>query len=425
MSPFDSAGRVTGLLARTTFRSLNHRNYRLYFFGQLVSLTSTWMQIAALGWLAFALTGQARWTAYVMASHMIPAFLFGTLGGWLADHFPKLRLIILAQAGFLVVSALLAVITLAGVAEPWHLIVLMVAQGICLAIDLPARLSFVPSLIPRDDLINAVGLNSVLFNSARLLGPTVAGVVMATAASADGPGLCFLINTLTYLPVLAALRAIRVEQTPGEERPPPAGAWAALTGGFTALLRQPKVAAVLALAAAVALIGWPLQSLLPAFADRVLGQGDQAYSRMLAAVGFGALMSALAVATFGTAGRQRWFLLAGVTIIASSLHGLASATGQWSAVVSCVFFGMGMILFFPTAQSIVQLRAEEQLRGRTMAMWGLALSAAVPTGNLIFGPLADVSGVTSVIRGQAVAASAIGVGGLILALGVIRRKPRA
>lgn len=406
-------------LVRSTFRSLRHRNYRLYFLGQFVSLTGTWMQTAALAWLAYQLTGQARWPAFVMAAHMLPACVFGIFGGWLADHFSQRKIIFLAQTGFLAVTILLAILTFAGVIAPWHLIVLMLCQGVAMAADLPARLAFVPSLIPREDLINAVALNSVLFNSARLLGPMVAGLLLIMW----GPAVCFAINAVSYAGVLGALWAIRVEEVPRQSSSGRTVTLTALTDGIRALSRDRSLLILVALASSVALIGWPLMSLLPAIAERQLGLAEAAYSKMLSGLGAGALTAALAVAAFGSPARQRWFLFAGVGIIAISLTVLAASRVEWVAVASCVTFGFGMILFFPTGQSMVQLRAENAVRGRVMATWALSISAAVPTGNLIFGPLADRIGVSRVIFIQATLAGLIFLSGIVfVAAGLIRSR---
>lgn len=419
MSSEGGQGGWRGVLAGTTFRSLKHRNYRLYFIGQFVSLTGTWIETTALMWLAFALTHQARWPAFVMAAHLFPACVFGPLGGWIADHFPKRRLVFITQFCFLGVSLTLTVLVFAGWVTVWHLFVLALAKGLVMAIDLPARLAFVPDLIPRTDLINAVALNSVLFNSARLVGPALAGVVMLLfrVDSLSGPGACFLLNTVSYIAVLTALQRMRFDVVTTDAPPRQRVTFAALVGGFVVIGKQRRLAGLIALTGAVAMCGWPLLSLLPAFAERILGMAEGAYSSMLSAVGAGALLAALTVATFGTAARQRWFLWAGVGIIGASLATLSLVRNPTTATALCVPFGFGMILFFPTGQSMVQMRAQDAERGRVMGVWAMVTSAAVPLGNVILGPLADLWGVAFVIRGQGWAAGVIWV---ILTIFLIR-----
>src|SRR5207245_4709030 len=186
---------------RATFRSLRHRNYRLYFFGQMVSLTGTWMQNAALVWLAFRLTDESKWAALVSAAQILPTFFFGAWGGALADRWPKRSLIFLTQSAFLVLALLLAGLTFAQVITPWQLLLVNAASGLVQALDLPARLAFVMDMAGREDLMNAVALNSLLFNVARVVGPGISGFLMRWLA----PEACFLTNALSYAAVLWAL----------------------------------------------------------------------------------------------------------------------------------------------------------------------------------------------------------------------------
>src|SRR6266849_7124323 len=194
----------------TTFRSLRHRNYRLYFFGQLISLMGTWMQNTALSWLAYEITGQSKWPAFISAAQILPTFLLGPWGGALADRWPKRPLIFWMQAAFLVLALLLAWLVLHGAVQPWQLLLVTAATGLVTAIDLPARLSFVMDMVGRDDLTNAVALNSLLFNSARAFGSLLAGWLMIRF----GAGECFLINAVSYLFVLLALSKMDISGMP-------------------------------------------------------------------------------------------------------------------------------------------------------------------------------------------------------------------
>src|SRR5438270_12839288 len=192
----------------STFRSLRHRNYRLYFFGQLVSLIGTWMQMTAVIWLAYDLTGQNKWTGFVTAAGIVPAFLFGAWGGTLADRFSERSLIFTTQALFLLQALVLAGLTYWGRITPWQLLVLTAATGLVQAIDLPARLAFVFDMVGREDLMNAVALNSLLFNVARALGPAVGGLLPLWFE----PWACFLVNGASYLAVLWALASMDVTE---------------------------------------------------------------------------------------------------------------------------------------------------------------------------------------------------------------------
>src|SRR5437016_1885515 len=215
-----------------TFRSLRHRNYRLYFFGQLISLMGTWMQSTAVSWLAFALTHESKWTAMILVAQILPTFFFGGLGGVLADRLPKRTLIFCTQSFFLLLALLLAGLGYAGVITAWKLVVITAASGLVQAIDLPARLAFVMDMASREDLMNAVALNSLLFNVARALGPAAGGQLMRWIS----PETCFVANALSYLAVLWALTLMNIAG-PARLRARRAG-WRSLLNGLVFLVHH-------------------------------------------------------------------------------------------------------------------------------------------------------------------------------------------
>src|SRR5271166_5746513 len=239
-----------------TFRSLRHRNYRLYFIGQMISLIGSWMQTTALMWLAYELTHESKWPAFLNVAMIGPTLLLGAWAGSLADRRHKHSLIVCTQIGFLCSASLLTLIVFEGLVNIWLLLALMCGHGIIQAIDLPSRLAFIPDLVEREDLINTVALNSVQFNVARAVGPAIAGLLLDTV----GPGLCFLINAFSYVAVLIALlmmqdfreRAVEPASTTPESR-------------FEVLRKEPRMVLVILLAGWVAVAGWPLLALLPAF----------------------------------------------------------------------------------------------------------------------------------------------------------------
>jgi MFS family permease len=371
-----------GLLARA-FRSLRHRNYRLYFFGQLISLTGSWVQTTALMWLAYDLTRQSRWPAGIVALHIFPTFLLGPWGGVLADRVSKRWLIFGTQAGFMVSAVMLATLTLTGLVRPWHLVVLATLSGVVNAIDLPARLAFVMDLVGREDLMNAVGLNASLFNAARAVGPALGGLLLAWLS----PGVCFLVNSTTYVGVLSGLLLMDVCEPPRAAAAH--GGLRSVLEGFRYLAGQPRLAALLSLVGVVSFFGWPFQTLLPALARDVLHTGETGYSLLLSGTGLGALTAALSVATFGSLERRRWFIASGVGTAGASLFGLGLGGTLWSATPCCVLIGFGLILCFATSQSVLQLRTEDYHRGRVMGIWSMILCGTQPLGNLIAGFAAD------------------------------------
>jgi MFS family permease len=399
-----------------TFRALRHRNYRLYFFGQLISLTGTWLQTAALTWLAYDMTGQSRWPALVGAVQVMPTFVLGGWGGTLADRWPKRPLIFGSQALLLVLALLLAGLVLSGTATVWHLLAVATACGLVNAVDLPARLAFVIEMVGREDLVNAVALNSLLFNTARLVGPAAAAVLLRL-----GPGLCFLLNGLSFVAVLAALAAMRLPPArpaaPGVER------GTSLWAGFAYLGRRPQLVLLVVLSGAMSFFGWPVLSLLPAVADRQLGLGKEGYSGLLSAVGGGALVAALAVASFGTGARRGRLLALGVALASAGLGGLALVRDLPAALGFCTLAGGGLILFFATSQAVMQLGSADHNRGRVMGIWSMLLSGAHPLGHLSAGPAADRWGVPPVLGGEALGIAAAG-GLVLLAWLALKKGPR-
>jgi MFS family permease len=374
-----------------TFRALRHRNYRLYFWGQFISVTGSWAQSAALTWLAYALTGESSWPALVGAMQVLPTFVLGAWGGSLADRWPKRSLIFLAQATLLILAVLLGGLVLLGHATRWHLLAVAIAAGVVNAIDLPARLAFVIDLVGRDDLPNAIALNSMLFNTARAVGPAVSAVMFELAGGAatgqTAAGVCFLLNGLSFVAVLAALAWM--ELPPPLRRTDLRGPSGSLWAGFRYLARHPFLILLLVLSGAMSLFGWPILSLLPAVSDQRLGQSTGGYAWMLSAIGSGALVASLLVASYSSRVRQRWFLAAGVGLASSSLACLAVARSLPVAVACCAVLGCGLILFFATSQSIMQLNSDDHIRGRVMGIWSMVLSGAYPLGHLLAGQAAD------------------------------------
>lgn len=393
-----------------TFRALKHRDYRLYFVGQVVSLTGTWMQTTVLAWLAFHLTGQSKWPALISAAQLLPTLLLGAWTGTIADRWPKRRVLLATQSALLLVAATLTALVAADRVGRWELLALSAAAGVVLAVDLPARLSFIPDLVGgnRDDLMNAVALNSVLFNTARIIGPTLGAELLFNV----GPAICFGFNALSYLAVLAALAAMNATGAPGgahEER-----GWRALLHGFASLAARPRLLLLIAAAGITAACGWPFLTLLPALAAKTLLLPERGYGFMVSATGAGALTAALTVATFGTWERRRRFIAGGIVLVGAGLLGLSLVREVWQALLCCALVGFGLISFFATSQSVVQLSADPASRGRIMGIWAMTWSGAVPIGNLLIGPAADLWDVPAVLLGQSVALAAAAVLLLVL-----------
>jgi MFS family permease len=396
--------RQRGTLA-TTFRSLRHRNYRLYFFGQLVSLVGTWMQQTALVWLAFKVTGQSKWPALVSVAQIFPTFLLGAWAGALADRVPKRTLIIATQSGFLLQALVLALLAYAGILGPWEMVMLSILGGVIQAVDLPARLAFVMDMAGREDLINAVALNSLLFNVARVVGPACAAWMLIWLA----PWTCFLLNALSYVAVIWALASMDISGSVRAASVPRGRQ--SLLDGFHYLIGHRDLAFLILLAGTTSLCGWPFTSLLPALTDHQLHAQESGYSLLVSATGVGAFMAAWALATFGSVRRPGLLIGLGVGMLILGLLGLALAQDFTLAILCCGAIGFGLILFLATSQTVLQLRSEEYNRGRIMGIWAMTMSGAVPLGNLIAGPAADRWGEPIILQvlGITCALSALGL----------------
>jgi MFS family permease len=381
-----------------TFRALRHPNYRLFFAGQLVSVLGSWVQTAALAWLAYARTGEAKWTALIAAVQMLPTALLGVWGGSLAERLPRRAIIFFTQSGLLVLALLLATLVYTGRDTRWALLAVAVAIGLVNALDLPARLAFVVDMVGRDDLMNAVALNSLLFNVARALGPTLGALLYEWL----GAGHCFLFNGLTFFAVLAALAWMDVPASPPVE-PGRRGGLAAVAEGFAFLGRRRGLLLLLTLSALLSLLAWPVLALLPALSDRQIHGGSDGYGYMLSAFGVGALLAALLVASFGALERRGLFLGAGVLAAAAAMAGLGNATRLPAGLLWSMLAGAGLICFFVTAQSLMQLSATDGNRGRVMGVWSMVTSGALPLGNLLMGWAADQFGVGATLVAMGVA----------------------
>lgn len=410
-------------LKGTTFRSLRHGNYRRYFLGQIISFTGSWMQSAALMWLLYDRTGDPRWPSWILGAQVGPTVLLGTFGGGLADRYPKRQLIFITQSIFLVHALILTFFIAFNILTPWLIVGLMVLSGVVQAADLPARLAFVPDLVPKEDIINAVGLNSLLFNSARAVGPAIAGLVFLLAEAISGvfPAgsspvtigavACFAFNAISFVAVLIALWGITVSGAAKKNRHgPPASAW----DGFRYLAQHPTLGGLVVLTLFMCIFGWPLLTVLPAYTRLELKLSEQTYSLLVSAVGVGALLAALTTATFGSRARKGPFLVLGAVTSAIGLFCLSETVSAGLAGVSCAVAGFGLILYLSTGQSTMQLAVPDEKRGRVMAVWAMTLSASAPIGHLLAGEAITFIGVPPVLLGMA-----IGVGFVAIAMGVM------
>jgi len=413
----DRAG-LFAALKRTTFRSLRHRNYRRYFFGQIVSFTGTWMQSAALMWLLYEYTQDLRWPSYLLVAQVGPTVLFGPFGGSLADRLPKRRLIMSTQVAFLLNAIALTTLVGGGWIFPVLILALQALNGVVQAVDLPARLAFLPDLVPKEDLINAVGLNSLLFNTARATGPALTGLFFLVAGEAApfipgnpnpvafGATCCFALNAMSFVAVLFALRGIDL---PGESTPDPARASDSSWVGLRYLMANRRLGGLVLLTLVLCVFAWPTLTLFPAYTRERLHRAEETYSVLVSALGAGALLAAFTTATFGSARRRVKFLILGAFVTAGGIAGLAAFPIPGAAVASAAAVGYGLILYLSTGQSTLQLAVPDRTRGRVMALWAMTLGASAPLGHLFAGQAAERFGLEAVLVGMAAGTGAVAI----------------
>ena len=378
------------MLLPAALRALSSRNYRLFAAGQLTSLIGTWMQTVAQSWLVYRLTDSAVLLGLIGFASQVPVFAFSPLGGVIADHFDRRRVLLVTQASMMVLALLLAAVTLSGRVEVWHIFTLAALLGVANAFDIPARQAFVVSLVDRDALSNAIALNSSMFNGARLLGPAVAGAVVASV----GEGLCFLINGVSYIGVMMALANIRAHPVPMRST---VSAWERVVEGFTFSWRTPPVRALLSLVGLISLMGMPYAILMPIFADRVLGGGPSSYGLLMSASGLGALGGAATLATRTTLkGLGRWIAISACGFGVSLLLFSTSRT-LWLSAALLVPAGFSMMLLMAASNTLIQAMVPDRLRGRVMSVYSMMFMGMAPIGALMAGVLAEPVGAPATV----------------------------
>jgi len=373
--------------------ALKYRNFRLFFFGQGLSLVGTWMQQVAMIWLVYRLSGSAFLLGLVGFCSQVPILLFSSLAGVYTDRWNRHRTIIVTQSLAMLQAVVLVALTLTGVVTVWQVILLSIFLGMVNAFDMPARQAFLIQMIEgRDHLPNAIGLNSSMFNAARLVGPALAGFLIAAA----GEWLCFLINAISYVAVLAALLAMRV--APRASNGPPKHVLLELKDGFLYAFGFHPIHALLLLLAIVSLAAMPLLVLMPIFATNVLHGGPQTLGLLTAAMGVGALAGALLVASRKTVlglGRQiAWSSIAfAVCVIAFSFSSVL-----WISLVLLAAVGFSMMMETAATNTILQTIVEEDKRGRVMSFYATAFVGMAPLGSLLAGSLASRIGAVHTVQ---------------------------
>ncbi len=390
-------------------RSLRVRNYRLYASGQLVSLTGTWMQRVAQDWLVLELTNSGTALGIVTALQFGPSLLLGLWGGVLADRGNKRRLLFATQTGLALVALLLGVLTLTGAVQYWHVLVLALVLGLVAAVDSPVRQSFVVEMVGKDDLVNAVGINSTIFNTGRILGPAVAGVMI----SAVGTGWAFVVNAASSIAVLSALAAMRPAEL--HPSPPVSRAPGQLRDGFRYVRSRADLVLTMVLVFVIGTFGLNFQITTALVAKQVFHRTAAGYGLLSTALAVGACAGAV-LATLRTQRPSQLFLI----VTAFGFSALEIATGLmpgfWSTAALLVPTGLAMLTLTTAANASVQLGVAPTMRGRVMALYLVCFMGGTPLGAPIVGWLAGVAGPRwGLIGGGVICLVATAVLGMVLA----------
>jgi len=375
------------MLRHRTFAALKHRNYRLFFGGQLISLIGTWMQNIAQAWLVYQLTNSPFKLGVVAFAAGAPSLLFSLWAGVVADRMSKRRLIMTTQTVLMTLAAILAVDAFLGTVQWWHVAILALLLGIANAFDGPARQAFVVEMVGREDLGNAIALNSAMFNSARIIGPALAGITLA----AVGPAWCFALNAASFLAVIAGLALMRVPPYVGTTDA--ASPWSQVKEGLRYIGGNPTVRSLITVVAVSNMFGLGYSTLLPAFAQDVLGVGKVGFALLSTAVGVGALTGALLVATLGNHPHKGRILTTGNLLFPAMVVGISLSTSYHLTLFLLMLSGLGFMIQNATANTLVQTVVPDSLRGRVMGVYMMVFLGFFPVGCLISGTVAEHCGV--------------------------------
>jgi MFS family permease len=366
----------------TTLRALRHRNFQLFFSGQMISLTGTWMQNIALDWLVYRLTGSSLLLGLVAFMNLIPVLVLAPIAGIVADRFNRHRTVILTQSLAMVLGLLLAALTLSGLIRVWQVLAISGLLGIVMAFDIPARQAFLMDMVGREDLFNAIALNSSMFNAARIVGPALAGALVAWI----GEGWCFFVNGVSYLAVLWGLWRMRLG--PQTSHLPGGSVLRHIVEGFRFARGTAPVRLLLLLVGVVSLVAMPYTVLMPIFAAGVLQGGPQSLGLLMGATGLGALLGSLTLASKRSVrGLGRWVWSAGV-IFGASLVLFSVSRHLWVSFALLVPAGFGMMVQMGASNTLLQVMSPDRLRGRVMALYSMMFIGMAPIGALLGGAVA-------------------------------------
>lgn len=379
--PFDAA--TPGFI-----RSLRHRNYRLYFFGQLISLPGNWIQNIALGWLVYRLTDSALLLGIVGFSGQIPSLFLTPLAGVFADRTGRRKILLTTQTVSMLIALSVSVLIFSGHIKVWHIILSAVLNGISVAFDTPFRHAFLVNMVPdKKDLQNAIALNSTLFNTARFAGPPLGGLLIAVS----GEAVCFLINGLSYLAVIWSLSLMKVNENPVKTEK--ASVLTDLLQGVQYSWKEAPIRILLLMVITTSLLGLPFQVFMPVFAREVLQGDSRTLGYLIGAIGAGALTGAVFLATRRTLGGIPLIILISALMFSAGLMAFSASPTQLLSVLLLVITGFGMVVEFASSNTLLQTLVDDRMRGRVVALYSMSFMGFTPLGSLLTGWLAEIAGV--------------------------------
>jgi MFS family permease len=379
-------------ILNTTLISLRNRNYRLFFFGQTASLVGTWMQIIAMSWLVYHLTNSALLLGLVGFSSQIPVFFIAPFSGVFIDRWNKHRILVITQIFSMLQALALAVLTLTGTVNIWHIVVLSLCLGFINAFDMPARQAFVVEMVEkRCDMANAIALNSAIVNVSRLIGPAVAGILVAVV----GEGYCFLINAISFMAVIAALLAMKIKKF----HPAKSGknVLSEVREGFRYVFGYTPIRSLLLLLGLISIAGMPYTVLMPIFAKDILNGNSYTLGFLMASSGVGALIGGVYLATRKTVLGLGKILVAATAVFGLGLVFFGISKNLWFSLATMLFAGFGMLINIAAVNTILQTITEDDKRGRVMSFYTMAFIGMTPIGNLLAGILAEAIGAPNTI----------------------------
>jgi len=374
-------------------RALRNRNYRLFFTGQGLSLIGTWMQSVAMGWLVYRLTNSPFYLGIVGFASQVPVLIAAPLGGVLADRLDRKRILIITQLLSMFQALAVTILAMTGVIQPWHIIILGMLLGAINGFDMPTRQAFVCELVDNpDDLPNAIALNSFIFNGARLIGPPIAGILIALT----GEGICFLINAVSFVPVLAAFAAMKIKPITIARHNGPL--LAGLKEGVSYAFGFVPIRVILILLVFIGLVAMPYAVLLPVFARDVLNGDSKTLGFLMAASGVGATTGAMFLASQRNVGRLGGIIASSMCTFAIGIIVFSASRTLWFSMIMMALIGFGLMVLIVSLNTLLQTIVDDEKRGRVMSLYSMAFIGMAPLGSLLAGSSAHSIGAPLTVR---------------------------